>query len=115
MSLRWKNQLPQLQPSFVDPAGVNATRMQGYQPGVVPTSASYAAQDMQGYNPNNVYMVRVSDQATVPDSRVLETDTSSTHAKLTNTMRRRTQSFKQCNSANKLCSRFSSWKLAFRR
>lgn len=68
MSLRWKNQLPQLQPNFVDPAGVNATRMQGYQPGVVPTTASYAAQDMQGYNPNNVYMGRVSDRAGQPGS-----------------------------------------------
>lgn len=68
MSLRWKNQLPQLQPSFVDPVGVNATRMQGYQPGVVPTLASYAAQDMQGYNPNNVYMGRVSDRAGQPGS-----------------------------------------------
>ena len=68
MSLRWKNQLPQLQPNFVDQAGVNATRMQGYQPGVVPTPASYAAQDMAGYNPNNVYMGRVSDRAGQPGS-----------------------------------------------
>lgn len=68
MSLRWKNQLPQLQPNFVDPAGVNATMMQGYQPGVIPTTASYAAQDMQGYNPNNVYMGRVSDRAGQPGS-----------------------------------------------
>ena len=68
MSLRWKNQLPQLQPNFVDPAGVNAARMQGYQPGVVPTPESYSAQDMAGYNPNNVYMGRVSDRAGQPGS-----------------------------------------------
>lgn len=67
MSLRWKNQLPQLQPSFVDPAGVNATMMQGYQPGVNSPSA-YASQNMAGYNPNNVYMGRVSDRAGQPGS-----------------------------------------------
>ena len=68
MSLRFKNQLPALNPNYVDPAGVNATRMQGFQPGVVPTPASYAAQDMQGYNPNNMYMGRVSDRAGQPGS-----------------------------------------------
>lgn len=67
MSLRWKNQLPQLQPNFVDPAGVNATLMQGYQPGVNSPSA-YASQNMAGYNPNNVYMGRVSDRAGQPGS-----------------------------------------------
>lgn len=67
MSLRWKNQLPQLQPNFVDPAGVNATMMQGYQPGVNSPSA-YASQNMAGYNPNNVYMGRVSDRAGQPGS-----------------------------------------------
>lgn len=67
MSLRWKNQLPQLQPNFVDPAGVNATMMQGYQPGVNSPSA-YASQNMAGYNPNNVYMGRISDRAGQPGS-----------------------------------------------
>ena len=67
MSLRWKNQLPQLQPNFVDPAGVNATMTQGYQPGVNSPSA-YASQNMAGYNPNNVYMGRVSDRAGQPGS-----------------------------------------------
>lgn len=67
MSLRWKNQLPQLQPNFVDPAGVNATMMQGYQPGVNSPSM-YASQNMAGYNPNNEYMGRVSDRAGQPGS-----------------------------------------------
>lgn len=68
MALRWKNQSPELQPNFVDPQGVQGTMMQGYQPGIVNNPAIDAAQQMQGYNPNNVSASRLPAFAGQPGS-----------------------------------------------
>ena len=70
MAFRWKNQIPELQPNFVDPTGVQQTigqqGMQGYVPGVVTTPSMEAAQQMQGYNPNNVTPQRTPAFAGTP-------------------------------------------------